>query len=325
MKKLYAFLFLAFSLVSFIAYSFMPVHLSDKTVEIPYGTPTLRIVEILREEGIIRSILPFVVLHTIMKSKLEAGEYEFDGYVSVFDVYKKLSKGIHKLHRIVVREGSDLYDIADILERKGICSREDFLRYALSEEVAKSFGINSPTMEGFLFPETYFFSKNTHPLKVIRKMHQTFLEKTRDLREELKEQNELSLEEWVIIASMIEKETYLESEKPIISAVIRNRLKKRMRLQIDPTVIYALKRNGLWRGALTKEDMGVDDPFNTYLYFGLPPTPICNPGLSSLRAALHPARVRYLYFVVDPDRRRHIFSVTYNQHLRNVARLRRKR
>ena len=325
MKKVYALLLIVLLLISLVAHSLMPVYVSGKTVEIPYGTPTLRIVEILHDEGVIRSRLAFVILHTFLKSKLEAGEYEFDGYVSIFDVYRKLSKGIHKLHRIVVREGSDLYDIAELLESKGICSREDFLKYALSEEVPRSFGINSPTMEGFLFPETYLFSKNTHPLKVIEKMHLTFLERTKELREELKERGELSLEEWVIIASMIEKETHLDSEKPIISAVIRNRLKKRMRLQIDPTVIYALKRNNLWNGRLTKKDMSIDDPFNTYLYFGLPPTPICNPGLSSLRAALYPARVKYLYFVVDPDRKRHIFSTTYSQHLRNVARLKRKR
>ncbi len=308
----------------YIAYSFLPVHVEKKTVDIPYGTPTVKIVDILYREGVLRNRLSFAIIHAIRKEKLEAGEYEFEGYVSPLDVYEKISKGIRKLHRIVVFEGSDIYDIAQMLESKGICRREDFLRYATSEEVARGYGLSVPTMEGFLFPETYFFSKNTHPLKVIDTMYSVFLERTAELRERLPEKG-LSLEEWVTVASMIEKETFWEEEKPLISAVIYNRLKRRMRLQIDPTVIYALKRRGEWKGVLLREHLKIDDPYNTYQYFGLPPTPICNPGLSSLRAALEPAAVRYLYFVVDPRTRRHIFSTTYSQHRRNVAKVRRRK
>ncbi len=324
MRKAVALLVILLALLLYLSYAFLPVYVKNKTIEIPYGTPTLKIIDLLYDEGLLRSRLSFFIIHTLVKSKLEAGEYEFDGYVSPFDVYEKLSKGIHKLHRIVVTEGSDIYDIAEILDREKVCSKEDFLRYALSEETAKSYGINSPTMEGFLFPDTYLFSKNTHPLKVIDTMYRNFLEKTVELRPKVIEKG-MTIEEWVIIASMIEKETYLDYEKPLIAAVIYNRLKRRMRLQIDPTIIYALKRNGLWRGRLRKEDMDFDDPFNTYVYFGLPPTPIGNPGLESLKAALEPAKVKYLYFVVDPQRKRHLFSTTYDQHLRNVARLKRKR
>jgi len=179
-------------------------------------------------------------------------------------------------------------------------------------------------MEGFLFPDTYFFSKNTHPLKVIDTMFKNFLRRTKELRGRLP-RRDLSLEEWVTVASMIEKETFWEEEKPLISAVIYNRLKRKMRLQIDPTVIYALKRRGLWKGVLRREHLQIDDPYNTYQYFGLPPTPIGNPGISSLKAALEPAPVGYLYFVVDPRTRRHIFSTSYSQHRRNVAKLRRRK
>jgi UPF0755 protein len=311
-------------LLSYLVYIFLPVYVEEETVEIAYGTPTLEIVNILKEEGIIRSRLSFLLIHAVKKEKLEAGEYEFDGYVTPFEVYEKISKGIHKIHRIVIPEGSDIYDIADILHSKGICRREDFLKFATSPEVARGYGLNTPTMEGFLFPDTYFFSKNTHPLRVIETMHRNFLEKTKELREEVLKRG-MSLEKWVTVASMVEKETFWEEEKPLVAAVIYNRLKKRMKLQIDPTVIYALKRRGLWRGRLTREDMRIDDPYNTYLYFGLPPTPICNPGLSSLRAALYPAKVDYLYFVIDPKRRKHLFSRTYSEHLKNVNRLRRAR
>ncbi len=310
--------------VTYLVYIFLPVYVEEETVEIAYGTPTIEIVNILKEEGILRSRVSFLIIHAVKKSKLEAGEYEFDGYVTPFEVYEKISKGIHKIHRVVIAEGSDVYDIAEILHTKGICRKEDFLKYALSEEVAKSYGLNTPTMEGFLFPDTYFFSKNTHPLRVIDTMFRNFMERTEELREEV-EKRGMSLEKWVTIASMIEKETFWEDEKPLVAAVIYNRLRKRMKLQIDPTVIYALKRRNLWKGRLTKEDMKIDDPYNTYLYFGLPPTPICNPGLGSLRAALYPAKVDYLYFVIDPKRRKHLFSRTYSEHLKNVNRLRRSR
>ena len=324
MKKLILFSLIFFVLLIYISYAFLPVYIQKKTVEIPYGTPTLRIFEILYEEGIVRSRLSLLIIHVLKKSKLEAGEYEFEGYVTPFDVYRKLAKGIHKLHRVVVREGSDIYGIAKLLEKEGVCKGEDFLRFATDESVPRSYGLSTATMEGFLFPDTYFFSKNTHPLRVIDTMYRNFLEKTIQIRKEAAEKG-VPLEELVTVASMIEKETFWEDEKPLIAAVIYNRLKMRMKLQIDPTVIYALKRKGLWKGKLSKEDLNIDDPYNTYLYFGLPPTPICNPGLSSLWAALRPAKVRYLYFVVDPKTRRHIFSTTYAQHRKNVRRMKRSR
>jgi len=323
MKKLLLLSLTFFLGLLYLTYSFLPVYVEEKTIEIPYGTSTLEIMNLLHREGLIRSRLSFAIIHVLRKKKLEAGEYEFNGYVTPFDVYEKLSKGIHKLHRIVVVEGSDIYDIAEILEREGVCKGEDFIRYATSEKVTKGYGLSSPTMEGFLFPDTYLFSKNTHPIKVIDTMYRNFLEKTAELRPKVVEKG-LTIEEWVTVASMVEKETFWEDEKPLIAAVIYNRLRKRMKLQIDPTVIYALKRRGMWDGRLRKEHLEIDDPYNTYLYFGLPPTPICNPGLSSLKAALKPAKVNYLYFVVDPKKRRHIFSTTYSQHRRNIARLRRR-
>ncbi len=321
MKRLLILLLILLLLAGYTVYSFMPVYVERKTVEIPYGTPTLRIFSTFEDEGLIRSRLSLILIHVLKKKKLEAGEYEFDGYVTPFEVYEKLSRGIHKLHMVVVKEGSDIYDIADLLEEKGVCRREDFLKYATSESVPRSYGLSTPTMEGFLFPDTYLFSKNTHPLKVIDKMYRNFLEKTVELRQSVAERG-MTIEEWVTVTSMVEKETFWEEEKPLIAAVIYNRLRKGMKLQIDPTVIYALKRNGLWKGKLLKEHLSIEDPYNTYLYFGLPPTPICNPGLSSLRAALNPAKINYLYFVVDPRTRRHIFSWTYAQHLKNVRRLR---
>lgn len=306
----------ALLILGFILYSFAPVKVEKKLVDIAYGTPTTHVSLILYRAGVLRNPLSFLFLHSIHKRKLEAGEYEFDGFVFPWEVYEKLSKGLKKVYRITIPEGSDLYDIARTLEENLICSSEDFLKYALSEEVAKKYGLKTHSMEGFLFPDTYFFSKNTHPLKVIEIMHQNFLKRTEKLREELSEKS-MTLEKWVTIASMVEKETSKPEERALVSAVIHNRMKRGMKLQIDPTVIYALKRRGEWKGKLTTKHLRMEDPYNTYHYYGLPPSPICNPGLDSLKAALEPAEVDYLYFVADGSGG-HNFSKTLREHNRWV-------
>ncbi len=305
-----------FAVVLFIFYSFLPVRTEGKTVDIAYGTPTTEIALQFYKEGLLRNPLSLLFIHALYKRKLEAGEYEFVGLVFPWDIYHKVSKGLKKVYKITIPEGSDLYDIAKILEENRICSSEDFLKYALSEETAKRYGLKVGSMEGFLFPDTYLFSKNTHPLRVIDVMHKNFLRKTEELRKRLPEKG-ITLEEWVTIASMIEKETAKSEEKPLVSAVIYNRIKKGMKLQIDPTVIYALKRKNLWDGRLLLNHLKLEDAYNTYLYFGLPPSPICNPGLESLKASLEPAEVDYLYFVADGSGG-HQFSRTYQEHSRKV-------
>lgn len=311
------FLFIS-SVVVTTYFTYFPKEIKPpKTVEIPYGTSVPKIAEILEREGVIYSKYLFLLVHAIERAKLEAGEYEFGGRLNVVKVYEYLKEGRHKRYKITVREGDDIYTIAEELEKNKICKAEDFLKYATSEKVVRSYGLSAPSMEGFLFPDTYYFSKGTHPLRVIDTMHKNFLKKTENLRKELKEKN-LKLEEWVTIASMVEKETPDPQERPLIAAVIYNRLKIGMKLQIDPTVIYAAKRKGLWKGELLKSFYELDDPYNTYRYFGLPPGPIANPGLSSLEAALRPAKVDYLYFVAKQDMSGHIFARTYSEHLNNL-------
>ncbi len=321
--RLIKFLFPIILLVAFLFYSFLPVRVENKTIDIVYGTSVYNISILLYKEGLLRNPLSFLFLHAIYKKKLEVGEYEFNGFVFPWDIYEKISKGLKKLYKITIPEGADLYDIARILEENYICSSQDFLKYALSEETAKRYGLKTSTMEGFLFPDTYFFSKNTHPIKVIDTMHKNFLRRTEGLREKLQEKN-LTLEKWVTIASMIEKETAKPEEKPLVSAVIYNRIKRGMKLQIDPTVIYALKRKGEWKGNLTLKHLSINDPYNTYYYHGLPPSPIGNPGLESLEAALEPAEVDYLYFVADGSGG-HRFSNNYLEHIENVRRYRSER
>lgn len=322
-RRVYIIFFLLLVLSAFLVHTFSPKSVKRKDVEIDYGLSSIKIAVKLYREGLIRNPLSFLSLHLLFKKKLEAGEYEFDGTVFPWDVYFKIARGEKKLYRITIPEGSDLYDIANTLQEHGVCSKEDFLKHANSPETAKRYGLNVHTMEGFLFPDTYFFSKKTHPVKVIDVMHKNFIKRTQKLREEL-QQKGLTLEKWVTLASMIEKETAIKEERFLVSAVIHNRIKKGMKLDIDPTVIYALKRKDKWKGVLTRKHLLIDDPYNTYMYKGLPPSPICNPGLDSLEAALKPAEVDYLFFVATGDGG-HAFSSNYTKHADNVRWYRGKR
>ncbi len=310
-------------LVVLIYLIYIPVNLSTpKLINIPHGTPTLEVARRLEEEGVIKNRLSLLLIHALYRKKLQSGEYEFKGELTPLKVYEILSKGKVKLYTITVPEGSDLLDVADILHNKGITDRGRFLTLVFNPATPQRFGIDSPTMEGFLFPDTYRFPKETAPEKVVEVMFRNFLSKTRKLRAELGTKG-LSLKEWVIVASMIERETALKEEKPLIAAVIYNRLSLGMKLQIDPTVIYSLKLYGKWDGKLKPEDLKVNSLYNTYIFNGLPPTPICNPGLDSLEAALYPADVDYLYFVAD-GKGGHLFSRSYEQHLKNIKRIYRR-
>ena len=187
----------------FLVYSFFPVK-TERTVEIPYGKTSLDVALLLYREGVIRSPISFVTIHYLIRGKLEAGEYEFKGWVFPWEAYLKIHRGQRKLYKITIPEGFDLYDIADLLEEYSICKGEDFLKVANSPETAKRYGLRTYTMEGFLFPDTYYFSKNTHPLRVVDVMFKNFLRRTEHLRRKLEERG-LTLEEWVIIASMCGK------------------------------------------------------------------------------------------------------------------------
>ncbi|RUM87517.1 MAG: endolytic transglycosylase MltG, partial [Thermodesulfatator sp.] len=185
---------------------------------------------------------------------------------------------------------------------------------------AHSLGIPGPSVEGFLFPDTYYLVKGLAPGEIIRIMVRRFWEVWRKYEARARELG-VSVYEVVTLASIVEKEAVLSREKPLIAAVYWNRLRRGMPLQADPTVRYALKR---FRGRLYYKHLRVDSPYNTYRYPGLPPTPIANPGEESLRAVLYPARVPYLYFVSRGDGS-HKFSTTYREHLRAVRKLRLKR
>jgi len=250
---------------------------------------------------------------------LKAGEYMISTGHSIRTLADTLIKGKIYLRRVVIWEGLDMFDIARLMVREGILSQEkDFLNATTNPSLLKKMKVPGETAEGFLFPETYRFPRNSPPQRVVEKMVYTFCNRITPTIKEKCHEIGLTLYEAVTLASIIQKETFVKSEMPLVSAVYHNRLKRGMKLQADPTVIYAIKlKYGQEKLQLSKRDLAIDSPYNTYRHKGLPPGPICNPGLAALRAAVNPAPVDYLYFVSKGDGT-HYFSRTLAEHNRAV-------
>lgn len=294
---------------------------STKVIFIKKGTHLKRASEILEQEGIIKNRHFFILLTTALgkKTKVRAGEYEFNTRMLPLEVLDVLVKGQAKHHLVTIPEGYTLSQIARLLEDLNLVEKKGFLQKASSPVFINTLGFSpssQPTLEGYLFPDTYHLFREMDPEEVIQMMvHQFKKVFGPDLANRASELG-ISQRETVILASIIEKETPLPGEKPLVSSVFHNRLKKKIPLQSDPTVIYGIKN---FNGNLTKEDLTRPTPYNTYLISGLPPTPICNPGKDSLLAAVHPAPVPYLYFVSKNDGS-HFFSSDIEEHNRAVWR-----
>jgi UPF0755 protein len=295
-----------------------------KIITIKKGMPLKKISAMLEQEGIIRNRYFFIGMATLLgeKAGIKAGEYEFHTRMLPLGVLNALIKGQVKRHLVTIPEGYTLSQIAQCLGDLNIVEKEAFLQKASSPVFITSLALSESfldqvgsgrtlfTLEGYLFPDTYYLIKEMPPEEVIKMMIHQFRKVFGPELESIAPQFGISQREAVILASIIEKETPLSEEKPFISAVLRNRLKKRMPLQSDPTVIYGIKN---FNGNLTREDLLKPTPYNTYLISGLPPTPICNPGKDSVLAALHPAPVPYLYFVSKNDGS-HYFSSNIEDH-----------
>ncbi len=299
---------------------------SAKMIFIKKGTPLKKVSEILEQEEIIKNRHFFILLTTVLgkKTKIKAGEYEFHTQMFPLDVLDALVKGQVKHHLVTIPEGYTLSQIAQLLEDLNLIEKKGFLQKASSLPLINSFGLSQwagPTLEGYLFPDTYHLFREMDPEEVIKMMVLRFKKVFKsDLADRTSEIG-ISEREAVVLASIIEKEASLSEEKPLISAVFHNRLKKKIPLQSDPTVIYGIKN---FNGNLTKDHLMRPTPYNTYLMAGLPPTPICNPGKDSLLAAVHPAPVPYLYFVSKNDGS-HYFSSDIEDHNRAVWKFQKKR
>jgi UPF0755 protein len=295
------------------------------TVEVRPGAGGGEIARALEREGVVPSAFLFRAYVRIegLGGQLQAGEYRFETAASPAEVARKLAGGEVLLHKVTVPEGLTVEETAGVLSRSGYWEEPE-VREALGHpEWIHDLDPGAPDLEGYLFPDTYAFPRGIPADEIVR----TMLDRFREVYAEgtAEAGTGLTVREMVTLASLVEEETRLAMERPVVSSVIHNRLERGMKLEIDPTVIYALRRAGLPGTPLKRSDLRYEDPYNTYLHPGLPPGPICSPGRASLEAAIRPAPTEYLYFVVDPAREgAHYFSRTHREHLRAVRRYRQR-
>lgn len=291
--------------------------------EIHAGDSLGRVADSLEAEGLIRNakVTRWFAKAEDLSSKLKVGEYELSAAQSTQEILETLSKGRVRTHTIVIPEGQRASDIADRLAEAGLAERDAFLAVVLDPETPIRLGVEGSSLEGYLFPDTYRFARGLPPERIAEVMVQEFLGVYRSLKPATSE-SKLSMMALVTLASIVEKETGAAIERPLIAAVFLNRLKRGMRLETDPTVIYGIENfDGNLRRIHLKDD---SNPYNTYRIRGLPPGPIANPGREAMQAVLNPADSPYLYFVSRNDGT-HIFSKTYADHEDAVDRFQRRR
>jgi len=293
-------------------------------VVVESGKGIQSIAQDLKEEGVIKKTWPFLLGYKLYFSpkSLKAGEYELSLPVSTKKILTILSEGKVFFHPVTIPEGLTRREIAQHLESLGIIEEEDFLEACSRTELLGSYDIEAENLEGYLFPETYHFSRGISAGTIITILVTQFKTVfTEEWRQRATEIN-MTPRKVVILASLIEKETSFPEERKLVSSVFHNRLRIRMKLDCDPTIIYAMKEQGTYTGRLLKRHLKLDSPYNTYLRRGLPPGPICNPGQAALEAALYPSDEKYIYFVSKNDGS-HVFSRTFNEHQRAVRKYQR--
>lgn len=339
MRKLVWLLFIAIlAAVGWLAWALLsPVEPPGQTfVMLHPGYSTRRIASELKSAGVIRSEEAFILWHYIRhRQSLKAGEYLFDRPRNTIQVQRRLQRGEVYFHTVVVPEGFTMFDIARAIEASGLGPAEDFLKIAKTDtDLISDLAPGAPSLEGYLFPDTYQFSRmlSMHEMaaamvKQFRQVaHQIGLTTPSVASEPATNSShivvETDVERTVTMASIVEKETSVAEERPLVASVYYNRLAKRIALDADPSIIYAELVAGSYQGALHHDDMRFKSPYNTYTHAGLPPGPIGNPGKSALDAAMHPARSDYFYFVADAQGH-HRFARTIEEHNNNVAAYRR--
>ncbi len=294
----------------------------QKFVLLRPGYSTRRIAAELEAAGVIRSRLGFVLWHRIhRKQSLKAGEYLFDKTARTLDIHDRLVRGDIYVHTVVIPEGFTMFDIAQAVQDAGLGSRQEFLAVAQSDtELISDLAPEAKSLEGYLFPNTYEFTRTQSMKEIAAAMVRQFRQVAEQIGLTASGQG-TDVQKTVTMASIIEKETAVPEERSVVASVYYNRLARNIALQADPCVIYAELLNGNYAGALHHSDMQFQSAYNTYTHPGLPPGPIGNPGRSSLEAALHPAQTDYFYFVSDGNGH-HRFSRSLEEHNQNVAKLR---
>ncbi len=284
----------------------------QKIVDIPYGANLRTVAQVLAGEGIVRDPTYFIIAGKLIgvEKAIKPGEYAMHTHMRPLQILDLLKKGMIYQHEVVIPEGYTVRQIAQLLQDKQLADKEAIIKLAREPQFIRSLEIRVNSLEGYLFPSTYYIARKTAPEEIIRMMVRAFQEVYTPELEERAQQLHLTQNQVVTLASIIEKETSLDEERSLISAVFHNRLRRHIPLQSDPTVIYALPN---FDGNLKRVHLKMKSPYNTYRWPGLPPGPIANPGKASIYATLYPASVDYLFFVSRNDGT-HYFSRSLQEH-----------
>jgi UPF0755 protein len=289
---------------------------NETFVELAPGSSTARIGQQLEEAGVVRSRFLIDELRWFKRGTLRAGEYRFDHPAPVTEVYARIVRGDVFTRALTIPEGASIFEIGTRVEQAGLGERQDFIDAAAKQTgLVADLDPKAKSLEGYLFPDTYRFPRKAGPAQICAAMVRRF----RAVASQLGLKG--NVHAVVTMASLVERETAVDAERPLVASVFSNRLAKNMPLMTDPAVIYGLELEGRWRGAIHQSDLSRDTAYNTYLHTGLPPGPVANPGARSLRAALEPAKTDYLYFVATGanPQGRSLFSRTLDEQQRNVA------
>jgi UPF0755 protein len=288
-------------------------------IDIAPGTGSAGIGSQLEKAGVIRNRYAFMALRMLKHGTLKAGEYRFEQPETMSEVYDRLRRGDVYYRVVTIPEGHNIFDVAGDVEASGIATRDDFLNAARRDvKLVADIDPKAQTLEGYLFPDTYHFQRRETVDQMVAAMVKQFRAEAAQLG------LHTNFHAVVTMASLVEKETPVASDRPLVSSVLNNRLAAGMPLMTDPTVIYAAMLQNRYRGAIYRSDLQAESEYNTYKHTGLPPGPICNPGVASLTAAMHPATSKFLYFVADPSAQGHSrFAATLDEHNRNVEAYRR--
>lgn len=291
---------------------------AETFVEIEHGMSSRQIAGALAQQGVVRSRWAFLFVRAVHpRTTLQAGEYRFGSAATPWQVFEKIRRGEVFYEDFTVPEGSNIFDIAALLDQSDTVSSQDFLKAAADPQSIRDLDPLAPDLEGYLFPSTYRVTHRTTAQQLCHMMVAEFRKQWVALGGEKRNADTHRI---VTLASLVEKETAVPQERPLVAAVFVNRLRLGMALQCDPSTIYAALLENRYRGVIYRSDLASANPYNTYTHAGLPPGPIANPGVSSLQAALHPADVDYLYFVAKPDGSgAHHFSSTLEEHVRAVS------
>lgn len=318
-------------LLVFLVLTLLAVFLGIRELTLPAGPSTETFVEVvpgmgsrtigsmLAEHGIVRSRYAFDLWHVLRGGTLKAGEYRFQQLATLPAVYNRIVRGDVYTRTVTIPEGFNLFDIAQAVQDAQLGSKESFLE-AANQNLALIADLDpgAKNLEGYLFPDTYRFQRHQPPSQLLAAMVRRFRQSTTSIG------LEGDYHRVVTLASLVEKETPVAEDRPLVASVLENRLAQNMPLMTDPTVIYAAMLEKQYRGTIYQSDLKRDSAYNTYIHSGLPPGPICSPGIASLEAAMHPANSKFLYFVADAGGSGHSrFATTLEEHERNVNAYRR--